>query len=93
MCWKLSQPGLTTGSLPSVTNRIGKDDLQPGDALLNPGSHVVLFVGWASSDRSHYVGMENANSNTGCVKRVIKYPYFDGYNPEGYYPARYRDVC
>lgn len=57
MCWELARPGLTTSSLGSVSHGISKDELQGGDALLNEGSHVVLFAGWADGARSQYVGM------------------------------------
>ncbi len=56
MCWQLATPGLTTSTLPSASSTIGRDALQPGDAILCPGTHVVLFAGW--SDSSHYVAME-----------------------------------
>lgn len=57
MCWELSKPGLTTSTLHTVANNITKNELQPGDALLCPGHHVVLFVGWSSSDKTHYIAM------------------------------------
>jgi len=55
MCWMLPTPGQTTSTLPTVSTTIGKEALQPGDAILCPGTHVVLFAGWA--DSSHFVGM------------------------------------
>lgn len=57
MCWELARPGLTTSTLGSVSRTISKDELQGGDALLNEGSHVVLFAGWADGSRSTYIGM------------------------------------
>jgi len=48
--WALPAPGQTTdGFAPadtSVSYVIQGNDLQPGDALNNPGDHIVLFVGW-----------------------------------------------
>ncbi len=56
MCWQLPTPGHTTSTLPGVSSTISRGELQPGDAILCPGTHVVLFAGWA--DSSHYIGME-----------------------------------
>ena len=51
MAWNLSS-SKTTWTLPDVSRRITKEDLQPGDVLIknNPadpvnGSHVVIFLG------------------------------------------------
>jgi hypothetical protein len=56
MCWQLPTPGHTTSTLPSVTATISKGELQPGDAILCPGTHVILFAGWATGN-THYTGM------------------------------------
>ncbi len=58
MCWELPKPGHTTSTLPGVSTSISKAELQNGDALLCPGTHVVLFAGWSDSSRTHYTGME-----------------------------------
>jgi hypothetical protein len=44
MAWQLNS-SRTTYSLPEVSTRINKWDLQPGD-ILNSNDHVVLFAGW-----------------------------------------------
>ena len=56
MCWELGT-SKSTKTLGEVAHNINKDDLQPGDAIICEGRHDVLFVGWTSSDRSHYVSM------------------------------------
>jgi hypothetical protein len=33
MCWELTKPGLSTGTIHTVSHNITKNDLQPGDAL------------------------------------------------------------
>lgn len=62
--------GLNTGGLmsPSVSEKISKSDLQPGDALINSG-HTILFGGWANAEHTKYIAIENA-SQAGTVSRV-----------------------
>ncbi|MFK0256483.1 hypothetical protein [Streptomyces sp. NPDC090445] len=63
MAWKLGA-SLTTDTFGprGVTERISKNELKPGDALLNNGSpanrHVVLFEKWADDSRTSYIGFE-----------------------------------
>ena len=49
MTWGLSTPGATTSTLPAYAHNIGFGDLVPGDVLNKPGSHAMLFAGWAGS--------------------------------------------
>ncbi|WP_371498473.1 hypothetical protein OG871_20755 [Kitasatospora sp. NBC_00374] len=76
--WGLPGPGLNTWGLmkENVAHRIGKDDLQPGDALI-AGGHTVLFGGWADAAHTRYIGLED-NGSQGTVSQVIPYPYFPG---------------
>ena len=91
MCWELSKPGLTTSTLGGASTRISKGQLAAGDAILCASTHVVLFAGWADGSQSSYVGMEEANSSTGTVKRTIPYPYW---SDQGcYQPVRGNNVC
>lgn len=91
MAWQLSKPGLTTSTMRSVAGNIGKDQLQPGDAINCDSKHIVLFAGWTNSSKTHYIAMEEANSATGTVKRVTPYPYWGG--DSCYHPIRYNSVC
>ncbi|WP_051836174.1 hypothetical protein [Streptomyces sp. NRRL WC-3742] len=85
MAWKLStyMGGLdTTSFVPNgVASWIGKEDLKPGDALLNDAAgssgHIALFAGWADSSHSSYDAYEFTGS--GVHHRTIPYPYFSGY--------------
>lgn len=94
MAWNL--PGNEwTGSLGQHAERIGKDELQPGDILLfhnsaDPynGSHVVLFGGWADSSRSRYVAYEQTRPHT----RRATTPYAYWSNSARYVPYRYKGV-
>nr|WP_308309336.1 peptidoglycan-binding protein [Streptomyces sp. CHD11] len=94
MAWNL--PGNEwTGSLAQHAERIGKDELQPGDILLfhnsaDPynGSHVVLFGGWADSARTRYVAYEQTSPHT----RRATTPYAYWSNSARYVPYRYKGV-
>lgn len=74
--WGLSKPGLNTIGLmgSSVSHRITKDQLQPGDALI-ANDHVVLFGGWANSSHTQYYALED-DGDQGTVAHVIPYPYW-----------------
>ena len=76
----------STLSLVDVTFPISVEDLEPGDLLLAPGLHAVLFTGWADSEHTTYTGRE-CRQETGVVERTVTYPY-EGYS-EYFYPARY----
>jgi len=82
----LGKPGATTNTLWNVTVTIPKHRLVPGDLLLAPGRHVVMFGGWANSARTSYTAYEQASS-VGSTKRVIPYPYYPGHGK--YTPRRY----
>ncbi|MGW4648464.1 FG-GAP-like repeat-containing protein [Kitasatospora sp. NPDC004289] len=94
MAWRLSTPGLdTTSFIPSGTaSWIGKEQLQPGDALLNDAAgaygHIALFERWADAAHTSYVAYEFTGS--GVHHRTIPYPYFPGYGT--YRPARNNSV-
>lgn len=50
MAWGSSQPGHTTYNMEEICYRINRWELQPGDAILNPSSHVLLFHYWVDND-------------------------------------------
>lgn len=87
----LARPGLTTSTLYTASHNVGKNDLQPGDAMNCPGRHVVLFAGWSDSGKTHYVSMSEANTAEGTVKKIVPYPYFNG--DACFKPIRYNSVC
>jgi hypothetical protein len=97
MAWGLpidTNGGLTTVGLSKISHEIAKDELLPGDILLditgNDGfaRHVVMFAGWANDERTDYVGYETADSAGGTVTRTIPFPYFPEKNPEQFIPRR-----
>ncbi|GAA2234488.1 hypothetical protein GCM10010430_14030 [Kitasatospora cystarginea] len=88
--WGLPGPGLDTYGLmsSSISHRIGKDDLQPGDAMIM-GDHTVIFGGWADASHTQYIAIEDSGSQ-GCVSHVIPYPYY--HNDQRYLPYRRNGV-
>jgi hypothetical protein len=101
MAWGLSnQPngGLNTDGLATVSHQISKEELQPGDILLNTqaDAHVVIFGGWISNGQltttvsDQYDALEeNGSEFYGyAVEHTIPYPYYPGYNPQAYVPMR-----
>lgn len=90
MAWELSS-SLTTQTLPTVSHPISKDDLQPGDVLLDRAEHVVLFGGWTSGAKTQYTAYEETRPGEGTVKRATPYPYW--YNQAAFLPYRFNSVC
>ncbi|MET7400129.1 hypothetical protein ABZS66_42255 [Dactylosporangium sp. NPDC005572] len=82
MALGLEGPGLNTSGLAARSTLITKQDLQPGDMLINtaPGArgHVVLFERWTDTTMTRYYGYEQTGSG-GTHHRVIPYPYFGTY--------------
>ncbi len=64
--WSLKAPGLTTsGFLPGTASYIPMQDLQPGDALIRPGHHMVLFKAW----KNQSAGTATVISEPGCASK------------------------
>ncbi|MFD8479040.1 hypothetical protein [Kitasatospora sp. NPDC059673] len=88
--WGLPGPGLNTIGLMqgNVSHHIGKNDLQPGDAMIS-NDHTVLFGGWVDAAHTRYIGIEDSG-DAGMVSREIPYPYFHG--GSAYQPYRRNGV-
>lgn len=91
MAWRLDPPGETTVELPDYCVRIDKDDLLPGDAVMNGGpgtdgnaGHVMLFDGWVDAGRTALWTCEQIS--TGTVRRMKPFPALP------YLPYRLRAV-
>ena len=87
MCWGLGS-SLVTSTMPQVAHPVAKQDLRPGDVLLNTDvatGHVILFDRWADYGHTAYVGFELCPQGT--LHHVIPYPYYPGYG--NYEPYRY----
>ena len=91
MAWMLKKPGLTTHTLPSVSHRIGKDQLLPGDAMLCASKHVVLFGGWANAAHTRYIGLSEVDTAEGTRKKTYAYPY--SHDTKCFVPYRLNNVC
>ncbi|MET9414584.1 VCBS repeat-containing protein [Streptomyces klenkii] len=99
MAWNLATSsannwGETTPTLTDFTSSIGKEDLKPGDILLNPAAgndgHVVIFNGWKDAAHTQYDAFEEAGGSTGrAVHRTVDYPYF---GRSGFSPRRYDKI-
>jgi hypothetical protein len=90
MCWGL-RDSMVTSTMPQISHRIAKEDLRPGDVLLNTDvttGHVILFDRWADYAHNSYVGFELCPQGT--LHHVIPYPYYGGFGT--YEPYRYNNV-
>lgn len=90
MCWGL-RDSMVTSTMPQISHRIAKEDLRPGDVLLNTDvatGHVILFDRWADYAHNSYVGYELCPQGT--LHHVIPYPYYGGFGV--YEPYRYNNA-
>ena len=81
----------TTMAIPAITHRLENPwDLQPGDALNKPGSHVMLFLRF-TPDRKVEVMEASPGACNGRVCRNV-YP-MASVLARGYAPVRYRALA
>jgi len=74
-----------------VSHQITKDQLLPGDVLLDTSQHVVIFGGWTDSSHTTYTGYEEVGPDAWCaLEHTIPYPYQAGYT--GFVPYRYNNI-
>jgi hypothetical protein len=85
--WGLSTH-FTTAAIPAITRRLENPwDLQPGDALNKPGSHVMLFLRFTADRKAEVIEA----STGGCNGRVCRNVYpLASLLARGYAPVRYR---
>jgi uncharacterized protein YfaT (DUF1175 family) len=91
MAWGLPE-NLTTWRIPLVAREIAKEELEPGDVLLDFTSddrHVVIFEKWANKAKTEYWAMESSGHKDvrAAVRRVLPYPY--PVNESHYKPYRF----
>lgn len=82
-----------TGTLPQVLTPISKDDLQPGDVMLNTAAggngHTAIFVRWTDSSHSHYVSWEENGMAGKTIEQTVPYPYWPSWaGSSNYFPYR-----
>ena len=73
MCWQAGTPGQTTSTF--ATNRkfdflSSYNELLPGDAIDDPGHHIVLFLGWDDSAHTGACVLEQASTASDMQFRV-----------------------
>jgi hypothetical protein len=85
--WGLSTH-FTTAAIPGITQQLQNAwDLQPGDALNKPGSHVMLFLRFTADRRAEVM----ESSTGGCNGKVCRNVYpLSSLLARGYRPVRYR---
>ena len=85
--WGLSTH-FTTAAIPGIAQQLQNAwDLQPGDALNKPGSHVMLFLRFTADRRAEVM----ESSTGGCNGRVCRNVYpLSSLLARGYRPVRYR---
>jgi hypothetical protein len=85
--WGLSTH-FTTAAIPGIAQQLQNAwDLQPGDALNKPGSHVMLFLRFTPDRRAEVM----ESSTGGCNGRVCRNVYpLSSLLARGYRPVRYR---
>lgn len=96
MAWNLPE-NFVTFNIPTVAKRIRKDQLQPGDILLNTGGgvggrHVVMFEKWANKSKTKYYLLEQTGANgvDSAIRRVMPYPY--KFDKSLYKPYRFKSM-
>lgn len=72
MAWGLDE-SYTTRSISTKGTPVALGDLEPGDAILTPG-HIVIFAGWANTEHTTFLALEEANRRLGSVARVKDLP-------------------
>jgi len=95
MVWRTDQrTNYWTGNLGTVADRIPSSTMQPGDILLLPGKHTLIFLGWANSSKTRFHLFEEYR--TGTPARFVKNASLSYYLDRGYGAYRYdgiRDVA
>lgn len=79
----------TTVTLPQVMHPISKEDLRPGDFMLNtaPGNsgHTAIFVRWVDSSHTRYVSWEENGAQGYAFEQVVPYPYWPSWSGSANY--------
>jgi hypothetical protein len=87
-CWRLEEKQ-STSSLPALCVKLNSlAELRPGDALNQPGGHVVLFVKWLDDSQTRFLCYE--------AEPFSRVRASERHAPEmiaaGYAPLRYRKI-
>jgi len=82
--WGTGSNKYVTANMSSISTRISKEELKPGDCLLKAGSHVRLFYAWADDAHTSYVAYEQTPPRTWSSIKNYKADIDDGYVPYRY---------
>lgn len=84
ICWKLPNKR-STKALPTIASSLeSTNQLLPGDILLKPGSHVMIFVNFTDSTKL-YASIVDSTRSIGKVSlRTISISEFLGYGYNGF---------
>jgi hypothetical protein len=92
-CWGIRDPGQKKGTstIRSIAVRPKYNvftDMQPGDALNKPGSHIVLFAGYRVDGKPIVYEAVSRPYN-----RVVRNDWSDWSRYAGYYPLQYSRIA
>ncbi|MGW6704036.1 hypothetical protein ACWGDE_03930 [Streptomyces sp. NPDC054956] len=93
MAWQLNS-SMSTETLPLVADRIPRDQLEPGDALVNTRSHALLFGGWTDKAKGDFFYYSESNTSVPAHKTNANIHDYKigGYYPSSYIPLRYKKL-
>jgi hypothetical protein len=86
--WKLTSAngGPVTQQFHNYCSRLGSwKELKPGDAILKPQQHVLLFVKWSGDGHNSFVEAACHDPEEGCNHQTSTISY---YQANGFYPCR-----
>jgi hypothetical protein len=82
-------PYTGTSNMKNITDRVAWDQLKGADALNRAGSHIMLFVEYATPDHEYVRVIHSAISCSGVCGDVVRRKKLKA---EGYIPVRYRNI-
>jgi len=82
MAWDLAPPGHWTGNFYEVEHPISWDNLVPGDALIHPDHHIMLFAGWLDKAQTQFCTVEEYDwGHPATIFHHYKSSYAGDYTP------------
>ncbi len=89
-CWRLERP-YSTRELGALCRELPSEkDLQPGDIMLRPGVHVVLFIRWVDAEKTRFHAAESGGGlQWNCYEVCYRTQMLKG---SGYRAYRYRGM-
>lgn len=91
MVWRADQRiNYWTGNLGTISDRIPSSTMRPGDILLLPGKHTVIFLGWANHQKTKFHLFEEYR--TGYPARFVRNASLSYYLSRGYGAYEYDGI-